>query len=99
MRSALCEALKATGTDFGFIVDQVGMFSYSGLSIDVVRKLRADKGLYIVDSGRICVAAINQNNMTLLPFIYRCCALVNTFRGSFPPELGVRGHAQSSIGG
>jgi len=46
--------------DFGFIADQKGMFSYSGLTRDQVHKLRAEYSLYIVDSGRICVAAMNE---------------------------------------
>ncbi len=51
MRSQLCSALKVTGSDFSFIVNQNGMFSYSGLSTEVVRKVRSDYGIYIVDSG------------------------------------------------
>jgi aromatic-amino-acid transaminase len=39
------------------------MFSYSGLELEKVRRLRAEFGLYIVDSGRICVAALNENNL------------------------------------
>ena len=39
------------------------MFSYSGLSTEIVRKLRSDFGIYIVNSGRICVAALNHNNI------------------------------------
>ena len=49
--------------DFSFIERQRGMFSYSGLDLDRVRRLRAEFGLYIVDSGRICVAAMNENNL------------------------------------
>jgi len=63
MRSQLQESLQAVGGDFKFIVDQKGMFSYSGLTKEQVHKLRADSALYIVDSGRICVAALNENNI------------------------------------
>jgi aromatic-amino-acid transaminase len=63
MRSELRNALTVTGSDFSFIVNQKGMFSYSGLATDVVRKVRADAGVYIVDSGRICVAALNESNI------------------------------------
>jgi aspartate/tyrosine/aromatic aminotransferase len=51
------------GQDFGFILEQRGMFSYSGLPLDVVRRLRSEYSLYIVDSGRICVAAMNETNI------------------------------------
>ena len=46
-----------------FITEQNGMFSFSGLDKDQVEALRKDFGLYIVGSGRICVAGINTNNI------------------------------------
>jgi aspartate/tyrosine/aromatic aminotransferase len=39
------------------------MFSYSGLSKDVIIWLRENKSIYALESGRICVAAINDNNI------------------------------------
>jgi aromatic-amino-acid transaminase len=39
------------------------MFSYSGIELERVRRLRSEFGLYIVDSGRICVAAMNESNL------------------------------------
>jgi aromatic-amino-acid transaminase len=65
MRHALVDKLKAAGAkgDFAFIVDQVGMFSYSGLNKQQMERLRSDFGVYGVDSGRICVAALNAKNI------------------------------------
>jgi aromatic-amino-acid transaminase len=65
MRSLFVQRLKARGIarDFSFIEQQHGMFSYSGLELDKVRRLRSEFGLYIVDSGRICVAAMNESNL------------------------------------
>ena len=65
MRHALVAKLKAAGVkqDFGFIVDQVGMFSYSGLTKEQMQRLRSEFGVYGVDSGRICVAALNEGNI------------------------------------
>ena len=65
MRMLFVQRLKARGItrDFSFIEQQTGMFSYSGLELEKVRRLRAEFGLYIVDSGRICVAALNENNL------------------------------------
>ena len=65
MRSALVDALGAAGApgDFGFITDQVGMFSYSGLTADQMQRLRAEHGVYGTDAGRICVAALNKGNV------------------------------------
>ena len=65
MRHALVEKLKAAGLkqDMSFINQQKGMFSYSGLNREQMQKLRSDYGIYGVDSGRICVAALNSRNI------------------------------------
>lgn len=65
MRGKFVDMLREKGVemDFGFIKNQRGMFSYSGLSPDAVKALREKFGLYIVGSGRICVAALNDNNI------------------------------------
>jgi aromatic-amino-acid transaminase len=65
MRSALVEKLKSKGVkrDFGFITEQVGMFSYSGLTKEQMVRLRNEFGVYGIDSGRICVAALNSKNI------------------------------------
>jgi aromatic-amino-acid transaminase len=75
MRSLFVEQLRARGIDrdFSFIERQQGMFSYSGLELERVRRLRSEFGLYIVDSGRICVAAMNPTNMH---YITDCIARV-----------------------
>ncbi len=49
--------------DFSFIKNQRGMFSYSGLTPEQVKSLREQYSLYIVGSGRICLAAINDRNI------------------------------------
>ena len=65
MRQALVTHVQAAGqnVDFGFVLRQNGMFSYSGLTSDDVARLAADHGIYAVDSGRICVAALNTGNV------------------------------------
>ena len=65
MRGALVERLKAAGVtrDMGFITAQRGMFSYSGLTKLQMERLRSEFGVYGVDSGRICVAALNDKNL------------------------------------
>ena len=64
-RSALVKLLNNNkkSRDFSFITSQNGMFSFSGLNEKEVTKLRNDFGIYIVNSGRICVAAINERNI------------------------------------
>ncbi|PND36533.1 aromatic amino acid aminotransferase [Paucibacter aquatile] len=65
MRSALVSALQAAGVsqDLSFVTRQKGMFSYSGLSAAQMQRLRSEFGIYGVDSGRICVAALNEKNL------------------------------------
>ncbi|MDF3070196.1 MAG: aromatic amino acid aminotransferase [Polyangiaceae bacterium] len=65
MRTLFVQRLKARGItrDFSFIEQQRGMFSYSGLELPQVLRLRSEFGIYIVDSGRICVAAMNETNL------------------------------------
>ena len=65
MRSKLVAGLKAAGVqqDMGFITRQVGMFSYSGLSNEQMVRLRSEFGVYGTDSGRMCVAALNDQNL------------------------------------
>jgi aromatic-amino-acid transaminase len=73
---AMCERIKAMrkrlvdnihsrvpGADFGFVLRQRGMFSYSGLSREQVRRLRDEFSIYTIDTGRICVAALTTGNV------------------------------------
>jgi len=64
-REQLVTQLQAAGVqgDLSYITAQMGMFSYSGLSVAQMQRLRSEFGVYGVDSGRICVAAINSRNM------------------------------------
>jgi aromatic-amino-acid transaminase len=65
MRVALQAKLSAAGMkqDMSFITRQKGMFSYSGLGKEQMQRLRSEFGIYGVDSGRICVAALNSKNI------------------------------------
>jgi aromatic-amino-acid transaminase len=65
MRQALVQKLndKAPGQDFDFVIKQRGMFSYSGLTKAQVERLRGEFSVYAVDTGRICVAALNSRNI------------------------------------
>ncbi len=65
MREKLVEGLKAAGVqrDMSFITQQIGMFSYSGLSKEQMGRLRSEFGVYGTDTGRMCVAALNSGNV------------------------------------
>lgn len=64
MRQQLAAKLADRGVDgMSHITAQNGMFSYSGLSKEQMERLRSEFGVYGLDSGRICVAALNEHNL------------------------------------
>lgn len=64
VREALTAGLHEAGvTDMDFVLDQNGMFSYSGLSVEQMQRLRTEHGVYGTDEGRICVAGLNEDNV------------------------------------
>jgi len=65
MRRQLVDKIRAIRSDFdfSFVIQQRGMFSYSGLTKEQVRRLREEFSIYAIDSGRICVAALNSRNI------------------------------------
>ena len=65
MRDTLVKKLfaRVPVRDFEFMRRQRGMFSYSGLGPDQVRRLREEFSIYLIDTGRICVAALNSKNI------------------------------------
>ena len=72
MRQKMVDGLRAAGVkqDMSFITQQIGMFSYSGLSKDQMVRLRTEFGVYGTDTGRMCVAALNSKNID-----YVCAAI------------------------
>lgn len=68
LRNLLSEKLKQKGVarDFDFIRKEKGMFSFLGLNVDQVQKLLHEYSVYMVNSSRINVAGINQNNIDYL---------------------------------
>ena len=65
MRISLDSSLKELkcNKDFSYIVDQNGMFSFTGLSEKNVEELKKDYSIYIVNSGRVNIAGITTNNV------------------------------------
>jgi aromatic-amino-acid transaminase len=65
MRKQLVDKIRESRSDFdfSFVVRQRGLFSYSGLSKAQVKRLREEYALYALDSGRICVPALNSRNL------------------------------------
>jgi aromatic-amino-acid transaminase len=65
MRKALHDVLvaKVPGRDFSYFLTQRGMFSYTGLSAAQCDRLKEEFGVYVVRSGRMCVAGLNTRNV------------------------------------
>jgi aromatic-amino-acid transaminase len=65
MRDLLVRKLaeRIPDRDFEFVRRQNGMFSYSGLNREQVERLRDEFSIYAIDTGRICVAALNSKNI------------------------------------
>jgi aromatic-amino-acid transaminase len=65
MRKSLHAVLKAKvpGRSFDYFLTQRGMFSYTGLSAAQVDRLREEFAVYLVRSGRMCVAGLNSSNV------------------------------------
>ncbi len=74
-RRALVDRLKHYGParDFNFVLEQRGMFSYSGLTRAQVGRLQSEFSVYAIESGRICVAALNGGN---IDYVARAIATV-----------------------
>ncbi|EOY5726052.1 aromatic amino acid transaminase [Enterobacter cloacae] len=65
MRQELVNVLKEAvpGHNFDYLLKQRGMFSYTGLSVAQVDRLREEFGVYLIASGRMCVAGLNASNV------------------------------------
>ncbi len=65
MRQELVNVLNAEipGRNFDYLLQQRGMFSYTGLSAAQVDRLRDEFGVYLIASGRMCVAGLNHGNV------------------------------------
>lgn len=65
MRQALKSTLSTLvpGKSFDYITTQQGLFSYTGLNKEQVERLRDEYAIYLVGTGRICVAGLNQHNV------------------------------------
>ena len=65
LRKTLSEKIAAAGIqrDFSFIQRQSGMFSFMGLTVEQVHRLRDEFAIYTVNSSRVNVASFNEGNM------------------------------------
>ncbi len=77
VREQFVDGLSKAGApgDFSFIKEQMGMFSFSGLTPGQVQYLRDQYSIYIVKSGRINVAGVNDRNIDRL-----CSAIADSLK-------------------
>ena len=68
MREGLHNELKslAPTCDFDYLLTQQGMFSFTGLTVQQVRALRERFGIYLIETGRVCIAALTEE---VLPYV------------------------------
>src|SRR5690606_18207642 len=77
MRALFVQTLRDHGVeqDFSFLARQKGMFSFSGLTPEQVKRLREQHSIYMVGNGRINVAGITENNVDTL-----CAAIASVLK-------------------
>ena len=65
VRKTMSEKIAASRIqrDFSFLARQSGMFSFLGLSVEQIQRLRDEYSIYLVNSSRINIASFNQGNM------------------------------------
>ena len=73
LHALLCDAMQ--DHDFERLMFQSGMFSYTGLGVEQVRYLRSMYGVYLVETGRMCMAALSAHNVE-----YVAEAIVSTLK-------------------
>ena len=65
LRRTLSEKITARGVnkDFSFLQKQSGMFSFMGLSVEQVQRLKTEFAIYTVNSARVNIASFNNGNI------------------------------------
>ena len=83
MRKALAEGIRqrAPGADWSFVLQQHGLFSYTGLTKARVERLRSESSIYATETGRICVVAPNAKDIA-----YVCDAIAKVIRKNCAPS-------------
>ena len=65
MRKAIHDGLqrRASGPSLSRYLTQRGMFTYTGLDAQQIDRLREEHAVYLLRSGRMCIAGLNQRNV------------------------------------
>lgn len=75
MRQKLFDVMQpqVKDRDLSYFLTQRGMFSYTGLSADQVDQLKEEYAIYLIRSGRMCLAGLNLHNVD---YVAECFAAV-----------------------
>jgi aspartate aminotransferase len=97
MRKALFDALVKKGTPgtWNHIVDQIGMFSFTGLNRTQVKVLKENYHVYLTDNGRISMAGLNTSNVQYFAGMF--VALFSVFILSDAVDYVVRNVRDSAL--
>ena len=76
-RLALLQGHFGERRDFGFLLTQRGMFSYTGITALQVNRLRKEHGVYLIHSGRMCMSGLSRDNVQ-----YVADAIANVLEGA-----------------
>jgi len=65
MRKGLVDRLKGLGNqhDWSHITSQIGMFAYTGMTKEMVTKLREESHIYMTADARISISGLNSGNL------------------------------------
>jgi aromatic-amino-acid transaminase len=74
MRTQLHQALVqlCPSHNFNYLLEQCGMFSYTGLLPEQVERLRTEHAIYLLRSGRLCLAGLNHSNFQAVALAMAC---------------------------
>ncbi len=96
VRRTLAERLgAATGRDFDHLARQHGLFSFLGVGADSIRALRDRHAVYLVDSGRINIAGLNDDNLE--PFVQAVADVLRGEHAAAPPRRRLMTSAASRV--
>ena len=65
LRQKVYDRLQVLAPDYdsSYFINQRGMFCYTGLNKKQLQALRSEHGVYIIDSGRISLPGLNEDNI------------------------------------
>lgn len=80
---------EMSSCNFDYLLQQRGIFSYTGLSAKQIDQLRDEFGVHLIANGRMCVAGLNSSNVQrVVKAVYRCHVIFRPDGGNSALRLG-----------